>query len=130
MELTEEKKVSSISQEILTTPIESKTFQWNEIHVGDCVMQAGSTLLLYSDGVGKFQATVWTNHTHSGDQWTHIIDVLDFRGLTLFTCPRWVSDPHMTDGNPPPHYPIGPVFFNYDATNYAAAQSATAHSSC
>ena len=115
--------------ELTQNEVQAKVFTWNEIHTGDCVMQAGSTLILYSDGVGKFEAVVWTNHTHSGDQWTHIIDVKDFWGLTLFTCPRWIG-PRMDDGNPPPHYAFGPVFFNYDTTKFVVAQTATAHSWC
>jgi hypothetical protein len=47
-----------------TNLIQSKVFSWGEIHTGDCVMQTGSTLTLYSDGNAIFEATVWTNHTH------------------------------------------------------------------
>src|SRR5471030_4967 len=51
--------------------IDSKRFTFGELRSGDCVMAAGGTLDVFSDGHAAFTATVWTNHTHSGDTWHH-----------------------------------------------------------
>ncbi len=80
-------------------------------------MAAGSTVTIYSDGNAKFEASVWTNHTHSGDTWQHILTFLDFRGLELFSSPTLYGPNHMNDGNPPPHYKWGPVWFKFDPAN-------------
>jgi hypothetical protein len=43
-------------------------YYWGEVSVGDC-HQINGTLMFRSDGVGAFDATVWTDHTSSGDVW-------------------------------------------------------------
>jgi hypothetical protein len=77
--------------------------------------------------VGQFSVGI---NTHSGDTWLESISVQDFRGLELFTSPNLNGPNHMNDGNPPPHYPFGPIFFNYDPSKFEAAVKAVAHSWC
>src|ERR1043166_995370 len=84
--------------------VEFKMFWWkDEIRRGDCVMEPLSRIVLYKDGFGRFLATTYTRHTHSGDVWHHLMYVTDSRGEFLF----WVGffdGPVMDDGNPPPRY--------------------------
>lgn len=58
-------------------------YYWNEINAGDC-HQINGTLMFRSDGVGTFDATVWTDHTSSGDVWHSTFDLSDNDGIFLF----------------------------------------------
>jgi hypothetical protein len=109
----------------LNDGLQSKTFTWNEIRAGDCHEVSG-TVLLVSDGRGKFTCTTWTDHTHSGDVWHASFTVLDRFGLTLFQFGGFDS-PRMNDGGP--RYPWE-ADFNYPAQHFDAAVSITQYSSC
>ena len=83
--------------------VQSRSWTWGALNSGDCIMEAGSRLTIYDDGVAKFEATTYTNSTHSGDVWHHLMYVTDDRDQLLF----WVGffdGPRMNDGNPPPKY--------------------------
>lgn len=101
--LTEE-----INQELQLPPfpIATKTSTWGQLNAGDCVMQAGSVLTLYSDNHATFQAVVWTNHTHSGDTWRHTINILNAGGGVVFSITL-----------------NGPDHMNDDGTHYAFSSS-------
>jgi len=62
----------------------SKHYDFGELRSGDCVMQAGGKLDIFSDGHAEFRATVWTNHTHSGDTWHHHVYFKDAAGAVIF----------------------------------------------
>jgi hypothetical protein len=62
----------------------SKHYDFGELRSGDCVMQAGGKLDIFPDGHAEFRATVWTNHTHSGDTWHHHVYFKDAAGAVIF----------------------------------------------
>lgn len=67
-------------------------------------MEAGSHLTYYPDGRSYFDAVVYTNHTHSGDTWHHLMWVADSADNFLMWF-GFIDGPRMDDGNPPPKYP-------------------------
>jgi|GEM_PF-6826481 hypothetical protein len=107
--------------------IPSKTFNFNQMTAGDCVLADGSTVTIWADGNIEFSGTVWTNHTHSGDQWHHIITFLDSRGLTLFTM-RFEGPDHMNDDGT--HYNFGPSWQKFDPKFFNDVSTATAKGFC
>jgi hypothetical protein len=107
--------------------LQSKTFTWNEINTGDCHETSG-TVLLISDGRGKFTCTTWTDHTHSGDTWQAAFTAQDQFQLGLFNFGTFDS-PRMNDGNPSPRY-NWEADFNYDQTHFDAVVSIVQHSWC
>jgi hypothetical protein len=117
------------------TPAESqqsgapKVFTWRQLLSGDCVMIPGSKLVLRADGTGEFTATTYTNRTHSGDIWHHVIEVTDARNTRLFLLGPYDS-PRMDDGSPPPLYPWR-VPIHFAAADFErAAHASTAFFSC
>jgi len=62
----------------------SKHFDFQELRAGNCVIAAGSKLDVFSDGHAEFRATVWTNHTHSGDTWHHHLFFKNAAGGVIF----------------------------------------------
>lgn len=107
--------------------IPSKTFTWGQLNAGDCVLGQGSTVTIWADGNIKFSGTVWTNHTHSGDQWHHIITFQDYRGLTIFTI-KFEGPSHMNDDGT--RYAFGPFWQKFDPKFFAAVSKATANGFC
>jgi len=61
-----------------------KHYDFQELRSGDCVIAAGNTLDVFSDGHAEFRATVWTNHTHSGDTWHHHVFFKNAAGAIIF----------------------------------------------
>jgi hypothetical protein len=51
-----------------TPQYDYRNYYWGEIKAGDC-HQIDGVISFRSDGVGTFDATVWTDHTTSGDIW-------------------------------------------------------------
>lgn len=62
----------------------SKHFDFQELRAGNCVIAAGNKLDVFSDGHAEFRATVWTNHTHSGDTWHHHMFFKNAAGAVIF----------------------------------------------
>lgn len=58
-----------------------KSFTWNAIFTGDCVMQNGATWTLYSDGSASFDGTVGSSD--GGDAWLMWMHVKDTNGAEL-----------------------------------------------
>ena len=112
----------------LDNPVFEKTFTWPQINAGDCVMQAGSTLNIYSNGLWEFTAVVWTNHTHSGDTWEHSINVFDSNHNILWGTGPLDGPNHMNDDGT--HYPFGPVRGTFDPNAFNASVTATAQGIC
>lgn len=112
---------------MLKPQIPSKTFTWNEMTAGDCVLGNGSTVTVWADGNIKFTGVVWTNHTHSGDQWHHVITFQDYRGITLFSI-RFDGPGHMNDDGS--RYNFGPAWQRYDPRFFEQIAQATASGSC
>ena len=105
--------------------VQTKTYTWGQMSSGDCVMVAGSTLSLNSDGTGRFTATTFTWHTHNQDVWHHNIEVIATNGAPMFNLGQWDS-PGMHDGPPPPQYGWS-VPFVFDPAQFNAIGSAIAH---
>jgi hypothetical protein len=112
---------------LLKPQIPSKTFTWSEMTAGDCVLGNGSTVTVWADGNIKFSGVVWTNHTHSGDQWHHVITFQDYRGITLFSV-RFDGPGHMNDDGS--RYNFGPAWQKYDARFFDMIAQATASGAC
>src|SRR5579871_1959855 len=70
---------------LMDPPIRSKQFTWPQLNAGDDQMNAGSTMTLWSNGTGRFDATTQCFSTHSGDVWHHTILVYDPNGTYLFS---------------------------------------------
>jgi hypothetical protein len=64
--------------------VASKHFDFQELRAGNCVIAAGNKLDVFSDGHAEFRATVWTNHTHSGDTWHHHMFFKNAAGAVIF----------------------------------------------
>lgn len=107
--------------------IPSKTYTWNQLTSGDCVLGEGSTVTIWADGNMKFSGVVWTNHTHSGDQWHHFIEFQDYRGFKLFTI-KFEGPQHMNDDGT--KYNFGPFWQKFDAQFFNEVAKATAHGFC
>ena len=122
---TPEVEGSIQASEIQAKEISSVFFKWGEIRRGNCVMEDGSQLTLYSDGLGKFNATTYTNHTHSGDCWHHLMFVTDSRDQFLFWAGFFDGPDHMNDGNPPPRYSWERQF-RFDPAKFDAASTGKA----
>lgn len=105
---------------------EKKTFTFNELRAGDCVIQAGGTLDVYPDGHAEFHATVWTNHTHSGDTWHHHIYFNDAAGVVIFQV-SFDGPGHMNDDGT--HYAFNSTF-NFPAQIYNAIYTVSASGNC
>ena len=95
----------------------AKFFTWGLLTAGDCQMLPGSKLTLWANGIGLFEATTLTLHTHGHDVWHHFLRIMDNRGSILFTAGTF-DGPGMSDGNPSPQYRwqaqfrFDPNFFN------------------
>ena len=59
-------------------------YSWGQVDAGDC-HQINGSLMFRSDGVGTFDAVVWTDHTSSGDVWHSTFSVSDDDNIYLFT---------------------------------------------
>lgn len=103
-----------------------KTFTFNEQRAGDCVMQAGGTLDVYPDGHAEFHATVWTNHTHSGDTWHHHIYFNNAAGAVIFQV-SFDGPGHMNDDGT--HYAFNSVF-RFPPQLYDAIYRVSAQGNC
>jgi hypothetical protein len=108
--------------------VPAKVFTWNLLTAGDCQMLPGSKLTIWANGIGLFEATTLTLHTHSGDVWHHFIRVMDNHGTILFTAGTF-DGPRMDDGNPPPHY-NWQGHFRFDPNFFNLAVQANASFSC
>lgn len=107
--------------------IPSKTYSWNQMSAGDCVLAAGSSVTVYADGNVQFTGVVWTNHTSSGDIWHHTITFQDYRGITLFSL-RFEGPGRMYANGA--HWNFGPVWQRYNAQFFNAIARATATGAC
>jgi hypothetical protein len=58
-----------------------KSYTWNAIFTGDCVMQQGATWTLYSDGTASFDGTVGSSD--GGDAWLMWMHLRDANGAEL-----------------------------------------------
>lgn len=58
-----------------------KSFTWNAIFVGDCVMQNGATWTLFSDGTASFDGTAGSSD--GGDAWLMWLHLKDANGAEL-----------------------------------------------
>jgi hypothetical protein len=121
--------VVGISAASAQTPAPPKVFTWRQLLSGDCVMVPGAQLVLRPDGTGDFSATTYTNSTHSGDVWHHVIEVTDADGRRLFLLGPYDS-PRMNDGSPPPLYRWHKTFTFSKADFARAASAGTAFYSC
>jgi hypothetical protein len=65
-------------------------YGWNQVDRGDC-HQTGGLLILRSDGVGTFDAVVWTDHTVLGDVWHSSFAVNADDDKSLFTAGEFDS---------------------------------------
>ena len=79
-------------------------YYWGDVSAGNC-HQINGTLMFRSDGNGTFDATVWTDHTHSGDIWHSYFTVYDNDNLLLFSTSQ--MDSPNTYGS---HVPMHGVF--------------------
>jgi hypothetical protein len=118
--------ISRVNPAISPFMQQSKRYNFGELRSGDCVMQAGGTLDIYSDGRAVFNATVWTNHTHSGDTWQHHIYFTNAAGAVIFQIT--LDGPnHMNDDGT--HYAFSSSF-NFPAELFDAVNTISVRGDC
>jgi len=116
---------SDLIEEIRTDGLRTKSFTWKDLATGNC-HETGGTVLLISDGRGKFNCTTWTDKTHSGDTWQAVFSAYDQYKLQLFSVGPFNS-PRMSDGGP--KYPWEATF-NFPPQNFDAVVSIIQGSTC
>lgn len=89
----------------------SKSIVFGKLTVGDCVEEAGATLIFETDGRAGWSCVTFTNHTHSGDIWHATFVIKDEFNVKLFQLPT-VSGPKMNDDGTKYHWER---VFTYDA---------------
>lgn len=111
----------------IDSPILEKIATYPQLNAGNCVMQAGSTFTMYSNGLWEFQATVWTTETHSGDTWEHFVNVFDSSNNFLWGTGNFYGPNHMNDDGT--HYPFV-VRGTFDPSKFDASSNTTAQGIC
>jgi len=91
-----------------------RTFKYDVLTSGDCVMQEGS-LSFDSTGHGKWVAKIHTNHTTNRDIWHLDFNVLDANGQSLF--PVGIGDSPAMYGSPSPTIPWA-IEFQFDPSKF------------
>jgi hypothetical protein len=104
----------------------SKSFSYDLLTAGDCVLERGR-LTLNPDGSGQWTAYIHTNHTTNRDIWHVSFNVVDSSGRQLF--PQFLGDSPGMYGSPSPTIPWV-VNFQFNASQFRLIDHVTIQTSC